>query len=440
MVHRRRPLVSAATGAFVLLGLLSCQEGAGTNPVVDEAADDSGDVAASEPGSSDYQLHSIVTPGGGFGRAHGINDSSVVVGTAVIDGGLRAFRWSDGTFEELEGLGGAMSGAYAINDEGVIVGEAENAEGHLRAVAWIDGTAVDLGTLGGTTSQALAVNEQGRVVGRAQDAEGVFRPFLWHGEMEELPLPPGEKAYASAEGINDAGRVVGTAEGSDGQQALLWSGDDVTVLETTCSTATASDINGEGRIVGSGSGCEISPAVGVPLLWNGDRTARHLEPLGGLKWPLSSPTLQNGGEAHSINARGEIAGWSTLQPDDVEAIRSTLWYRDSVVNLGGEPGSGQLRFTGAADINDRGVAVGVSAETPVLFLAEPHREMLADRIPAGLDSRVPEKEAGSPGADALFGIREREGWASELCGGSERLRGPGTVGEILAGCPSARSK
>lgn len=438
MLHHRRLLLPAILSA---LAVTACDADTGTVPATDdEQEEEPRRLEGHGSDSSRYEMIALEGLTGGFGRAFGINGDGVVVGMSEADGEPRAFRWEDGSVEWLEGLGGSISAAYAINDDGMIVGEAENEAGDLRAVAWIDGEAVELGTLGGATSQAVAVNREGRVVGRAENDEGVYRPFVWwRDRMEELPLPSGtsQRTYASADGINDVGDAVGTVRGETGQWALLWSGERVTVLESPCSTAAASDLNTLGQIVGSGSGCPASPAVGVPLFWDGEGPSEHLEPLGGLRENLESPTLQNGGDALAINDWGEIVGWSSLRPDDFEAVRATLWYTESVVNLGGEPGSGRLRFAGAADVNEAGVAVGVSNETPVRFLLD--SASASPSAPASateLQRSGAERRSGGATLEALIGSRAGEAWAVKLCGesGRGRVSGALTVADLLAGC------
>lgn len=418
-----------------VLFLSACQD-LGPEPGSEEG------MVATSPGAATYHLDPIATLGGTYGTAFGINNAGVVVGmSANAAGELRAFVSRSGALQELPGLGGNTSAAYAVNAHGWIVGEAENASSQVRAVAWIEGQAVDLGTLGGDHGQALAVNDRGQIVGMAQNAAGEYRAFLWSRKtgMQQLPLPPGAPTMVSAEGIDDSGDVVGTARMPSGWRALLWSRGQVGVLETGCTNAQALDINGRGQAVGEAWGCPISPIIGVPLVWNRGLPAQHLEPVGGLIWPLSSPQYQNSGHATSVNDRGQIAGSSSMEPDAYWMIRATLWRGDAVVNMGGEPGHGSpWRRAIAEDINDRGVAAGVSGMTPILYVPGPAPSVVAGGAVGRLDQAVLDLEADLSQAverSALFGSRAAEAWAVRLCEQKGSVRRTPRLSDVLAGCP-----
>lgn len=76
------------------------------------------------------------TLGGFSGHAYGVSaDGSVVVGSAIdASGRWRAFRWKNGTVQDLGTLGGDQSGAYGVSADGkVVVGGVENASYQPRA-------------------------------------------------------------------------------------------------------------------------------------------------------------------------------------------------------------------------------------------------------------------------------------------------------------------
>ena len=82
-----------------------------------------------------YAPVDLGTAGGGFARAHEINDDGTIVGTAYYGTGIvsRAVRWSAGDHEVevLDGGGNGESSALAIGDDGTIIGESGS-----RAVLW----------------------------------------------------------------------------------------------------------------------------------------------------------------------------------------------------------------------------------------------------------------------------------------------------------------
>jgi len=75
---------------------------------------------------------------------------AVVVGRAQNDSSIwRAFRWENGTMQDLGTLGGDESVAYDVSENGkVVVGESVDGNGRRRAFRWENGTMRDLGTPG----------------------------------------------------------------------------------------------------------------------------------------------------------------------------------------------------------------------------------------------------------------------------------------------------
>jgi hypothetical protein len=145
--------------------------------------------------------------------AEGINAGAEIVGWARVDDiGLRAFRFVDGTTEELPGLPG-HSLAFDISDSGTIVGVGFPGSSG-RAVRWSGGTQQVLTELTDDDGEpfpswALAISDgtvlnDEWVVGQSDD-----HAVRWDDEGEVLRLSPGEVDFSMALGVNIWGLVVG---------------------------------------------------------------------------------------------------------------------------------------------------------------------------------------------------------------------------------------
>jgi probable HAF family extracellular repeat protein len=264
-----------------------------------------------------------------------INDKGTVVGyadTAIPDPTnpegffFHAFRWQRGVLKDLGTLPDGLS-SFAIwsNNRGQVVGLSGNGlidpllgapEG--RGVLWEkNGSIIDLGTLGGNQSLAGAINERGQVTGVAAnnipDPNSIFgwatetRGFVWEkGAMQDL----------------------GTLGGTD---------------------TSPSFINQNGQIAGV-SYVDSNPSVncGLPVTthpfiwWHG-----KIFDLGTLGGTCSGVA--------SINNRGEVAGFSNLEGDEVR--HPFLWDHGKLNDLGTFGGT----FGVANWLNDAGEVTGVAS-------------------------------------------------------------------------------
>ena len=194
-------------------------------------------------------------------QALGVNDAGVIAG---FGGGffVRAVVYStaNGTSTPLS-LGGTQSAAFAINSSGQVAGWSrlpDNVTSH--AFRWSDGTLQDLGTLGGDgQSIGRAIDEDGRVVGGATTSSGEEHAFIYDRRgMHDLGTLPG-CTWSQATGINDKGAIVGTSKFctsfADEHVFLYRNGRlfDLNELAPAADGAvysTATGINGAGAIIG----------------------------------------------------------------------------------------------------------------------------------------------------------------------------------------------
>ena len=193
---------------------------------------------------SAYVATDLLTLGGTYSGANGINASGQIVGASQIAGdpGTAPYHaviwnWNGSAYvaTDLLTLGGPSSVANGINASGEIVGQAENSSLKYRAVIWnwngtSYDTAVDLGSFGGTYGNATAINASGQVVGQASlPGDTISHAYFYaNATMYDLNtagivdnLPSGWTLTYAA-GINDAGQIIGQAyDGADYHSFLL---------------------------------------------------------------------------------------------------------------------------------------------------------------------------------------------------------------------------
>lgn len=265
------------------------------------------------------------TLGGYEGLAVAVNNHGLVVGIATnavpdsfpgFPNGIpwgtqsRAFRWENGTIQDLGTLGGTDATAALVNDHGQIAGMSYTNSTLNPATGlptqdpflWDDGRLLDLGTLGGTFGFPNGINNRGEVVGQSNlVGDSNYHPFLWkRGVLMDLGTLGGDKGFANS--VNDVGEVVGRADlpGNQIHHAFLWK--DGTMIDLgippgggPCSTAYS--INSKGQVVGDSGTCNVG---GPPFLWE------HgvIYNLNDLVLPGSDLTLV---DVDTINDRGEIS-------------------------------------------------------------------------------------------------------------------------------------
>jgi probable HAF family extracellular repeat protein len=286
---------------------------------------------AEPPAASNVGVYTIIKVDQidmGAGRAHGINDNGVAVGTTSAQSGTEVFKWTKAGGMQLTGIPGT---GLDINNSGDITGRS----GLHAYVAWNGGLVVDLGTLGGgNDSDGNAINNAGQVAGRS-DTDAAQHAFRWTspGGMTDvhawfLAQP---HAHSEARGINNNGYVVGAAQDGYTKDAFRWTpSGSLTILPDLGGAWTlANDINDSGVIVGQAEGTTGNLPFGYYYA---------------VKWTSSGITVLSGGgdlmeAAHAINKNGYVVGRT-------DAKGPTLWRPSgSMIALGQLPGgSGAIAY------------------------------------------------------------------------------------------------
>jgi probable HAF family extracellular repeat protein len=224
------------------------------------------------PGNNSSAIFEINASGDGAGMSeNGSTDPVMGYPEAA------AVVWKDGHIISLSTLGGTEGTATWINNQGQVVGMTTNdvrdpftldtwptVGTQMRAFLWQNGTMQDLGTLGGPDSAADYVNNHGQVTGNSfvnatvNPVTGIptEHPFLWqNGHMQDLGTLGGTRAYPSIGGnaFNDRGEVVGLSylKGDQAFHPFLWDGTTMKDLGTFGGDkGEAHEINAAGDVVG----------------------------------------------------------------------------------------------------------------------------------------------------------------------------------------------
>lgn len=242
-------------------------------------------------------------PGADTIRGTAVSDSGYVAGESEITGfGLyHAFRWFNGTLQDLGTLGGNYSRGHGVNNAGWVVGEARNKQGQVRAFLH-DGTRMTdlLGKIPGNPgSAAYGINNSNRVVG---DLGG--RPFTWKaGVRTYLPGLTGSTGSGHADAVNDSDLIVGWAPNAAGLiRAVTWQNGVITELPLPPGGFTQShaySVNNNGVVAGRAYAVDQQDAM--PVLWTN-----------GIPQVLSLPEGAYEGYALGADLAGHvIAGFDT---------------------------------------------------------------------------------------------------------------------------------
>jgi probable HAF family extracellular repeat protein len=332
-------------GALTLAALLSSCGGGGDH-YTPAPPSNPGNPGGSAGPTYDVILLGAPRPGSGNIDRRGIADGGIVAGTSSADPDAlgRAFLYNGKTEIDIGTLGGGFARATGVNRCGQVTGWSTRADGTAHAFLY-DGSMHDLGTLGGSESFGLAINNCGKVTGWAVAANGQTHAFLYDGKaMQDLGSFLGQ---SSGEAINDVGQVVGAAYERTGglMHAFLYdsrTGGPMLDLHTLGFSSFAVDINNAGQVVGGWR--EAGDTAPLRGFYYEAGVMRDIGTLGG------DFTVVN-----DINNAGIAVGVSALA-DRTE--RGFVYDGTTMTSIGTLP---THRLSYAAAINASGLVVGNSS-------------------------------------------------------------------------------
>ena len=299
-----------------------------------------------------------------------VSNGEVETNLSILDGGIEAY--SINNLGEIAGVGFGSAGNYVavywpnpsssaielpslpghdvsvalgINNDGLICGYVSksvlDASGQPipatydipsnRAVVWqvvsIDGTPIVSGPFelpsdgDGSSSTAHDLNDSdefgiAQVIGyRGSPVSGEGGAFLWEvqsqpdGTVSVVTIPKGD---GEPMGINNNGLFCGRRYVRSGVDALVWSGDTISILDrgkgkNSVPVAIAFDISDSGLIVGEAREDTSLGAIGRACIWDGiDGSLTYLDDYLEVDSPLASLD-----RAQAVNAFGDIIGYGS---------------------------------------------------------------------------------------------------------------------------------
>lgn len=337
---------------------------------------------------------------------HDINENGDMVGSApLVPGGPdRAILLRNDTVTDLGDLTGASPNAFAwaINDLTQVAGtnKVEGGSGIplARGFLWNGGQIRDLDVEGIPFDSPLDINNRGQIVGVSISPENIERPFLWQaGTMKiletETAACPGNLG-GSARAINGNGVVVGFVN----SRAVLWEagGGAIKPLEPPLAlqTGEAVDVNDRGQVIGLYFDLDGGPLTATALLWQGDQVT-VLPPL---------DPQATGAFAASINNLGQIVGHTNVGTRQT----ATLWRGSAVLDLNtlisdDEPEKGFVSLKFATKITDSGLIVALG-EDPRVQSNESYYLLTPTGTPAEARSVLPPaSSSAAPGKEGKGG-------------------------------------
>jgi probable HAF family extracellular repeat protein len=240
-----------------------------------------------------------------------------------------------------------------INNNGQMVGRYTPLGEHNQPVLWDQGVIQVLPVLpGDNRGNAITINDLGQAAGySANTMTGTRLAVIWQqGIVSALTPLPGGGGYDEALGINDKGQVVGWSGPFPGAEHIAFWNTDGSVHDLGTLGGDWGDgykINNRGQVVGQSS--TATNPNGDPFLWEN-----------GVLTDLGYPVGDVFGVAADINNHGQIVGLSAADPSDWTTYHALLWENGRMINLQTKiPANSGWQLLWALGINDRGQIVGV---------------------------------------------------------------------------------
>ena len=155
-----------------------------------------------------------------FGRAYGLNNADVAVGSVGSGNGEVGVIYTTDSASIITTTtenGSYVRTAFAINDSGLVVGFGIDPNNAARNVGFLYDSVNDIaGEVGGLPGMngaiAYGVSNTGFVVGSSTLNQGPGLPFIWSSDagIQAIPLPAGTST-GEARGVNAHGHAVGYA-------------------------------------------------------------------------------------------------------------------------------------------------------------------------------------------------------------------------------------
>lgn len=248
-----------------------------------------------------------------------------------------------------EGLGGPTPTGFNAAGQitGFIFGFVPSPE--ATAFVYSEGQFHNLGTLGGSGSEGRSINAHGHVVGASRrPADDYYNAFVHDGRTMRS-ITPLVGLESTATGINDNGQVVGyefTLNDPSAPYMAFFHHNGTTRL---LGAGQAHAINAAGQVTGMRS---TAPA-GEPWDWNALEAFLYsdgqMTGLGSLGGSFS--------EGLALNVHGHVVGHASLDPADAQRRHAFLYRDGQMIDLGTLYGGDSSAF----GINANGDVVGRSS-------------------------------------------------------------------------------
>jgi hypothetical protein len=261
--------VYAIQALGVLAGGTTSQATAGTASTIVGWATDAGGAHRATTFAGGQATRLAEPAGAVSSEARGVNAAGIIVGFAMLGGGVRqALLWSSATATpiRLPGLGGSFAVANGINDQNTVVGIAQTDTGDTVLVLWQPNgatySASPWDSAGNVSNAPVAINDNGDLAGNLAAGAGAF---FWDSQDSFNDATPPTGTTVS-NGLNSYGIEVGGIRGgtNPGQAYVYTVTNSLVVMGEPPSGYTsvvANSISNAGIIAGTASTTSTSTAV-----------------------------------------------------------------------------------------------------------------------------------------------------------------------------------